>query len=370
MAVAYPYDFEVGIFTSPDLTSWTAQSNFSHHGMLAFQWECPNLVKIPYVDEAGKKQDDMWVMAISVNPGAPVGGSIMQYYPGHFNGTHFEAVDNAMRIADFAKDNYAGQFFYDQQDRTDPVFIAWASNWQYTQVVPTGDEGWRSPMSVPRKTHLTRAKRVGWKLVNQVYDLSPVRGESLLDKKDHGNGSLVVDFSDVESNAVYWEANITGIPSSGVSGMATLNFTFASPVSGENLKGGYYLGGDTPFFLDRSGTKGFDDVFFTDKFSTNSLAKDDGSWSMSGILDRSMLEVFLQGGLDSATALFFSNEPLTQLTLATANLPKGAKVSLRVEELKSAWKAAEAADGIVYGNTTAPVGGIKSRGALDSFAQL
>lgn len=352
MSVAYTQEFEIGIFTSTNLIDWTPQSNFSHHGLLALQWECPNLVKMPYVDEKGEKQDDMWLMAISVNPGAPVGGSIMQYYPGTFNGTHFEAVDSAARVADFGKDNYAGQFFYEEDESEDPLFIAWASNWQYTQVVPTGGEGWRSAMSLPRKTHLTKAKRVGWKLVSEPYDLKPVLGDVLASDSSHTNGSIIVDFSDVDSNAIYWEVNVTGIPEKDIPELATLNFTISSPTSGENVRGGFYFGGDTPFFLDRSGVKGFDNVFFTDKFSTNVLV-DNGSWSMSGVFDRSILEIFLNGGVESSTITFFPTQPLNLLVLNTGSLPEGVKANVKVHALHSSWeKMADKKDGLVYGNQT------------------
>ena len=128
MVLAYAQEFVVGIFTSPDLKNWTHASNFSHHGLLGLQYECPNLVQMPVEgsDEA------MWVLAISINPGAPLGGSITQYFPGDFNGTHFTPVDGAARIADFGKDNYAGQFFYGLPETEEQVFIAWASNWEYS----------------------------------------------------------------------------------------------------------------------------------------------------------------------------------------------------------------------------------------------
>lgn len=75
-------------------------SNFSHHGLLGIQYECPNLVEMPVEGQA----ESMWLLYISINPGAPYGGSIGQYFPGSFNGTHFEAVDAAARIADFGKE--------------------------------------------------------------------------------------------------------------------------------------------------------------------------------------------------------------------------------------------------------------------------
>lgn len=349
MVVAYPQEFVLGIYTSPNLIDWTHASNFSHHGLLGLQWECPNLVRMPYYGQDGQKQAGMWLLAISINPGAPVGGSITEYYPGTFNGTHFEAVDSAARIADFGKDNYAGQFFHGLSEEEDPVFIAWASNWQYGQEVPTARENWRSAMSLPRQSHLTKADRVGWKWVVRPYDLSPVIGETLAFNESQTNGTTMVDFSEVGSNAVYWEANVTGIPEQGVPATATLNFTFLSPVTGEMIRGGYYFGGDVPFYFDRSGVRGFDNVFFTDKFSTNSLPHN-GSWSMSGVLDRSIVEVFLNGGVDSATSTFFSTQPLTRMTLSTSDLPKGMRVSVRVNALNSAWGNVTNKDGLVYGN--------------------
>ena len=79
----------------------------------------------------------MYLLEISINPGAPLGGSISEYFPGSFNGTHFTAVDSAARISDFGKDNYAGQYFYGIPGSQKQVSMAWASNWQYTNRVPT-----------------------------------------------------------------------------------------------------------------------------------------------------------------------------------------------------------------------------------------
>ncbi|KAG8676458.1 Invertase [Fusarium poae] len=352
MVVAYPQDFAIGIFESSDLKEWTPTSNFSHHGLLGLQYECPNMIPIPYIDEDGERQDDMWLMVISINPGAPLGGSITEYFPGHFNGTHFEAVDGAARIADFGKDNYAGQWFYGLSEDENPVSIAWASNWQYTQIVPTADEGWRSAMSLPRENYLTKAKRVGWKLVSKPYDLSTVIGRELASNDSFGNSTLTVDYSDVESNAIYWEVNVTGIPDTGVASTASMNFTFLSPVSGESIKAGYYFGGDPVYFLDRGNTRAFDNIFFTDKTSLGSLAANDGSWNTSGVIDRSIFEGFLNGGVDSVTNTFFATEPLTLMVFSTTDLPEDVKVSISVYALESAWQELEGDDGLVHGNTT------------------
>jgi beta-fructofuranosidase len=101
-----------------------------------------------------------YILAVSVNLGAPQGGSTTQYFPGDFNGTHFTPVDSATRIADFGKDNYAAQFFYGVPETEEQLSIVWASNWGHCQNVPTGEtEGWRSSMSVPRQIHLANITR-------------------------------------------------------------------------------------------------------------------------------------------------------------------------------------------------------------------
>ncbi|KAL1942986.1 hypothetical protein VTO73DRAFT_4657 [Trametes versicolor] len=346
MVISYSQEFAVGIYTSPDLKTWSHASNFTHHGLLGLQYECPNLVKMPVQGS----DDGMYVLTISINPGAPLGGSITEYFPGTFNGTHFTAVDGAARVADFAKDNYAGQFFYGVPDGQDAVSIAWASNWQYTQVVPTAQEGWRSAMSLPRRNYLANVTRIGWDLISLPYNLSPVLGQQLTSSSSLLNSTLVVDYSGVASNAVYFEANVTGV--SGASSAATLNFTLLSPVSGESVRGGYYFGGDNPFFIDRGRVRGFDDPFFTDKFSTSTVLRADGTWTLSAVVDRSLLEVFVDGGAASATASFFATQPLTLLTLSTAQLPANASVSVAVYALESAWKGYENAEGIVLGNVT------------------
>ncbi|KAF2428609.1 hypothetical protein EJ08DRAFT_592159 [Tothia fuscella] len=349
MVIAYAQEFAIGFFTSPDLKDWTHASNFSYHGLLGLQYECPNLVEMPINGTSETK----WVLQISINPGAPLGGSIAEYFPGDFNGTHFQAVDAVARIADFGKDNYAGQFFYGTPAGQDAVSIAWASNWQYTQITPTGPkEGWRSSMSLPRRNFLVNTTRVGWDMVSTPYDMTPVIGDELASNSSFGNGTLFVDYREVESNALRFQVDVSGINSSTISGSATLNFTIRSPVSNEYLEGGFYFGGDNPFFLNRGGVRGFDNVFFTDKFSTTNLIKGDGTWSLVGVIDRSILEVFLDGGERSATTTFFSNEPLTQLIVSAAGVQESMTIAITVYAINSAWSEQANAQGTVVGNVT------------------
>ena len=107
-------------------------------------------------------------------------------------------------------------------------------------------------------------------------------------------------------------------------------------LAGERVRGGY-TGGDV--WLDRGKTDGFDNPFFTDKMSVSTIARDDGSWSIEGVFDRSMLEVFVNDGEYSGTMTFFATEPLTVFNLTTAGVPDDAVVSVVVHALESGWSS-------------------------------
>ena len=364
MVVSYAQDFVIGIFTSPNLKDWTHASNFTHHGLLGLQYECPNLVQIPMLNNASIADPlnpsnfastSMYMLAISINPGAPLGGSITQYFPGTFDGTTFTPVDEAARIADFGKDNYAGQFFYGIPPTEPQISIAWASNWQYAQVVPTGPlEDFRSVMSLPRRNVLANTTRQPYQLVSIPYDLSPLyTSTSSLANTTTPNASLLYDYgTSVPSGAVYFSMNVTSIPSANATG--TANFTFLSSVTGESIRGGFFFGGDTPFWINRGYIRGFDNPFFTDKFSvTNLIDPDTLTFRLEVVIDRSIMEVFLDGGVRSATTTFFPEGPLDTLQISTAGLNDGVGVSAEVYGLKSAWATEEnGVNGTVLGNVT------------------
>lgn len=112
------------------------------------------------------------------------------------------------------------------------------------------------------------------------------------------------------------------------------------------------FGGDNPFFLNRGGISGFDNVFFTDKISTTNLIKKDGTWSLVGVIDRSIFEVFLDGGERSSTTTYFPNEPLTHLTISATNILSGMTIAVSVNAIKSTWADLSNDEGTVVGNLT------------------
>lgn len=355
MAVAIPQELVVAIYTSPNLLDWSHASNFTHHGLLGLQYECPNLVPVPAAPGSPSSAPN-YVMLVSINPGAPLGGSASEIFLGTFDGYTFTAHDAGVRLTDFAKDDYAPQFFWGYPGSTaisSAVHIGWASNWEYTQVVPTASEGWRSAMTLPRTAEVRSLPRVGWVLATPPYDLTPVLDAPLLNQTWIGNGSAALDFADLASNAVYLRTNITDLPTDGTAA-GEWHFSLLSPVSGESLRGGMVFGGgESTFWIDRGRCLGFDNRFFTDKFSVAMVLHADGSWTVEMVVDRSVLEVYIDDGENVATSLFFAEQPLTLLSVSTYGLPPGnTTVSTEVWGLKSTWVAQQDADGIVRGNVT------------------
>ncbi|WVW82177.1 hypothetical protein I302_104183 [Kwoniella bestiolae CBS 10118] len=337
MVIAFAAEYVIGIYTSPDLKTWTHASNVSHVGFLGVQYECPNLVELPIrsgdnsSNGRGADEEKGWVLTISINPGAPLGGSITQYFPGEFNGTHFTPHDGATRLSNFGKDDYAGQFFYNQS-----VSIGWASNWEYTNLVPTAKEGWRSSMTLPRENYLVDTGVKGWELVQEIYDLQPIVSNNLTSSRNLVNTSQEVGFGDGNGTAVYFDLNITLPTNITFSPYASINFTFSTASSGEQLKGGYILAGATPYtiWVDRGKTNGFEYPLFTEKFSASQLKP---AQRIQGIIDKSLSEIYVDNGALVGTVDVYPTAPFTKLSVGTGDLPEGSNVSLEVWELKDTW---------------------------------
>lgn len=140
------------VWGSPDLKSWEYHSDFgqgrgNHDGV----WECPDLFALPVAGTDTEK----WVLLISVNPGAPNGGSGTQYFVGEFDGKKFVTDQSAAKWVDWGTDNYAGVTYNNAPDEA-RIFIGWMSNWEYATKTPA--TVWRSAMTIPRKLTLALGK--------------------------------------------------------------------------------------------------------------------------------------------------------------------------------------------------------------------
>ncbi len=131
---------EMRIYSSRDLKEWKYESSFgSEYGNHGGVWECPDLFKI----------NNKWVLLCNINPGGPFGGSATQYFVGNFDGHKFtcESMPKVTKWMDYGKDHYATVSFYNAPENR-RVVLAWMSNWQYANEVPT--KQFRSANSIPR----------------------------------------------------------------------------------------------------------------------------------------------------------------------------------------------------------------------------
>jgi len=186
MAAVVPDARQVRFFGSPDLKSWSPLGTFGPAGATRGIWECPALVQVPV---EGHDDRSAWVLAVSVNEGAPSGGSGVQYFVGSFDGTRFSAPSSAPTWADAGPDFYAAQPYASLPDAPHrAVWLAWMSNWQYANEEPTGAGGassdpdeqrwsaamtspevpgpWRGAMTIPRELSVRETPR-GARLVQR-----------------------------------------------------------------------------------------------------------------------------------------------------------------------------------------------------------
>lgn len=78
------------------------------------------------------------------------------------------------------------------------------------------------------------------------------------------------------------------------------------------------------------------------------------------MLDRSVLEVFINGGSQSATMLYFAEEPLGVLSVGMSGAAAGITADVMVSALTSAWVEMEGEDGMVTGNVTGHNGSLRA----------
>ena len=166
---------EMSIYSSKDLKQWKHESNFGlTYGNHSGVWECPDLMKLP-VDGTGEQK---WMLICNINPGGPFGGSATQYFIGQFDGHQFVCEDQPeeTKWIDYGKDHYATVTFDNAPDGR-RVAIAWMSNWQYANQVPTMQ--FRSTNSILRDLSLYQYEGETYCAVRPAKEMDAARGKKI-----------------------------------------------------------------------------------------------------------------------------------------------------------------------------------------------
>lgn len=142
-------DKETRFYKSKNLKQWTYVSAFGKGmGQQPCQYECPDFFQLPV---NGDKKNMKWVMTMNINPGCIFGGSATEYFVGDFDGKKFTCPDaQDVKWLDYGKDHYATVTFSNTGDRV--LAITWMSNWEYANITPFKQN--RGANGLPRELKL------------------------------------------------------------------------------------------------------------------------------------------------------------------------------------------------------------------------
>ena len=318
MVTVLPDQHKVRFFASPDLKAWTALSDFGPAGATGGVWECPDLFELPIENEPGRTR---WVLDVDLNPGGVAGGSGDQYFVGTFDGTRFVADEPPTRTrwVDYGKDFYASLSFSDMPagDRR-RVWMGWASNWLYTNDEPTSP--WRGVQSIPRTLTLRRGPD-GLRLVQSpIAELETLR---LTPQPAAITGRTTLPPSaEIELRVVPGEWRETGIRLSNDAGEEVIVGIDRTPLE---------------VFVDRRRSRR---TPFHDAYPgrhAGPVAWRDGGITLRVLFDRSVIEVFADGGETVITDRLFPSAPLDRIELLGG--PGARATAGTLWALRSAWPA-------------------------------
>ncbi len=309
------------IWTSDNLINWEYVSEFGkEQGAHGGVWECPDLfsLKVEGMDE------EKWVLLISINPGAPNGGSGTQYFIGDFDGTTFTSDQTAHRWVDWGTDNYAG-VTYNNTPNNDRVFIGWMSNWDYARDTPT--TAWRSAMTTPRKLSLRK--------IGQAYELInyPLENVDDLVKVKVEQDILIPEGE--KRRISFEDYNQTEIKFTTVG--RDFQLTFSNELDEELI---LTMDNERKLFLldrRRSGKVDFKESFGNNIHIMPIDKLPEDHYEVRVLIDWSSIEVFINGGQFVMTDQIFPNENYGSLQVKNTSHSRLELKQFKVGKVKSVW---------------------------------
>ena len=313
----------VEFYQSENLLTWRYSGEFGRgEGSPAGVWECPDLFCLPVAE---KPDESRWVLAVSVNDGAPAGGTGMQYFIGRFDGSRFEN-ENSPETAlwlDYGQDFYAGVTWNGIPGADGRrLMIAWADNWRYRDALPT--QLFKGQFSTVRELSLRQTPE-GVRLCQR-----PVRELSALEDQREKMEPCRLSAGQCRKTALYAGALSfrCRLRPEDRKGRAELRFVYSG---GEWLSIGYDFAGER-LYVDRThaGINGFPGVT---GIHTAPMKLEKGELELQVLADTSQIEVFGGRGAAVLTDLVFPSSPDCRVELHSEDadflLLKGEAASLR-----------------------------------------
>jgi beta-fructofuranosidase len=392
------FENSVTFYTSNNLRDWSQVSVWDPQQWLGVI-ECPQILEMPVKSADGQVKGSKWVLVLSLAGGGRNGGSAVKYIVGRFDGTTFIAdaptvdqvrkrraemgvksifgatVTYAAHEIDFGPDKYATAFFHfaDNDDANrDAYSISWATDSSYGCCTPTDREGWRHCMNSVRKHWIDAnsnrimsipagdvsklvSKQDGWNPIISQRGIAGLEGNSSVIR--NYNPAIMWDLtvrvqrSALKTNETATSELIFQSSSSGGTETIAMKFEFSPPPAS-------FYNDDIPtahFKMSRFGLQGWDrqgeypvanlEALRVDPSIAGSHA-DDVEFTLHGIMDRSIMEVYVNGGVEAGTLLYFAEGAMDSITLKRGG-PAGTAVEFdfQVVALKSIWSGDDGSGG-------------------------
>ncbi|KAK5050873.1 hypothetical protein LTR84_003432 [Exophiala bonariae] len=348
----------IGIYTFPNLIDWNAASEFTVGDLVdgGHSFEYSNLIAIPRLNSTGAsnknrpivpggtvKDHGDHLLMISSSSGSPLnGGSVTRYFPGRFNGTHFQPINHRTdRFIDFGPDNYASQFFFGFPAGSPVVSLGLAANLRETTSLPQ-----TSILIGPRESYLIYGPSEGdLSYFSRPLSLDSLRGETI------ANFSASQQLADHAvpyhgSEAVLVEVRLDMQPPDDEVVELNLDFTFRSSRGPEDE---YIMctavfrtwAADFGCARSRGIVKSSNDISPLDQMSIREVLPllpfhnpAVRRWEVQAIMDRSILELYLNDGVAAGTITYNSKESFDLVHFHSRSIPDWVTLTVTVQELR------------------------------------
>lgn len=316
-------DKNMRFYESKDLKKWSYMSEWgAGYGPQPNQFECPDFFEMA-VD--GNAQHKKWVMIVNINPGFAYGGSGTMYFVGQFDGHKFtcDTAPNDVKWLDWGKDHYATVTYSNTPGRV--IAMPWMSNWQYANLTPT--QQFRSQNALPRELKLYTADN-GEQLVsaapvketealrNKATDLGSFEGEK--QAKIDNEGAFELDFDLQAGTADKCGVEIANAKGEKVSiyyDAKAQRFVMDRAESGITEFGNkvepHQLDNAQSLKRYKEVTVNYHNAFALGTWAPVPVKAD--THHVQIFVDKSSVELFVDGGRIAMTNLVFPNEPYNQL---------------------------------------------------------
>ena len=312
-------DKQMRFYTSHDMKRWNYISAFGEgYGAQPCQFECPDFVELP-LEGGGRK----WVMIVNVNPGCMFGGSATEYFVGDFDGREFvcDSAPGMVKWLDYGKDHYATVCFSNTGQRV--IAVPWMSNWQYANETPFMQH--RGANALPRELTLYTKDGATYVAADVVEEARLLRGRSMQAEDMSVTGERhLQDLVRGYDGAFELEVDITP-DRAGRAGVELYNVAGEKTDIYLDMKAGRLVmdrtQSGTVDFGERSGVHAKENhdgrksksVNYVNDFALGTWAPlslcEGGTYHLDIFVDRSSVEIFVDGGRIAMTNLVFPTEP-------------------------------------------------------------